>query len=258
MSKHLSLSERSIIESMLNKDFTFAQIAKKLGRTGSTISREVHKRRIFTGKFDNYTHNDCIYFFSCLKNTVCPKHPTHGCFTRCKLCSEADCIKLCDRYVSCNCELLNNPPYVCTGCPKQKSCKKEHAYYTATKAHADYLSELKKLFKPEFLNRVDDIVVFSKLTHDEIKQIASNMLATLSERLSAMDITVSFTDAAKDRLADEGFDDTYGARPLRRTIQTKIEDTISEKLLDGSLKKGDSVVCDYKDDKFEYTTASES
>ena len=120
------------------------------------------------------------------------------------------------------------------------------------------LSELKKLFKPEFLNRVDDIVVFSKLTHDEIKQIASNMLATLSERLSAMDITVSFTDAAKDRLADEGFDDTYGARPLRRTIQTKIEDTISEKLLDGSLKKGDSVVCDYKDDKFEYTTASES
>ena len=87
MSKHLSLSERSIIESMLSKDFTFAQIAKKLNRTASTISREVYKHRVFTGKFDNYTHNDCIYFFSCLKNTVCPKHPTHGCFTRCKLCS---------------------------------------------------------------------------------------------------------------------------------------------------------------------------
>lgn len=163
MSKHLSLSERSIIESMLNKDFTFAQIAKKLGRTGSTISREVHKRRIFTGKFDNYTHNDCIYFFSCLKNTVCPKHPTHGCFTRCKLCSEADCTKLCDRYVSCNCELLNKPPYVCTGCPKQKSCKKEHAYYTATKAHADYLSELKKArsgirTSKEELLRINDII----------------------------------------------------------------------------------------------------
>ena len=114
------------------------------------------------------------------------------------------------------------------------------------------LAELKKVFKPEFLNRVDDIVVFSKLTHDEIKQIAGNMLKTLSERLSAMDITVTFTDAAKDKLADEGFDDTYGARPLRRTIQTKIEDVISEKILDGSIKKGDSVICDFKDGEFVY------
>ena len=114
------------------------------------------------------------------------------------------------------------------------------------------LSELKKLFKPEFLNRVDDIVVFSKLTHDEIKQIASNMLETLSDRLKAMEVNVSFTEAAKDRLADEGFDDTYGARPLRRTIQTKIEDVISEKLLDGSLKKGDHVICDCKDGEFVY------
>ena len=179
MSKHLSLSERSIIESMLNKDFTFAQIAKKLGRTGSTISREVHKRRIFTGKFDNYTHNDCIYFFSCLKNTVCPKHPTHGCFTRCKLCSEADCTKLCDRYVSCNCELLNKPPYVCTGCPKQKSCKKEHAYYTATKAHADYLSELKKArsgirTSKEELLRINDIIAPLIMRGQSINHILAN------------------------------------------------------------------------------------
>ena len=152
MSKHLSLSERSIIESMLNKDFTFAQIAKKLGRTGSTISREVHKRRIFTGKFDNYTHNDCIYFFSCLKNTVCPKHPTHGCFTRCKLCSEADCTKLCDRYVS---------------------------YYTATKAHADYLSELKKArsgirTSKEELLRINDIIAPLIMRGQSINHILAN------------------------------------------------------------------------------------
>ncbi len=112
------------------------------------------------------------------------------------------------------------------------------------------LEELKKLFKPEFLNRVDDIVVFSKLTHDDIKQIAGNMLKTLTERLSSMDIDISFTDEAKDKLADEGFDDVYGARPLRRTIRSKIEDAVSEKILEGTIKKGDKISCSVKDGEF--------
>ncbi|MBQ5565360.1 MAG: ATP-dependent Clp protease ATP-binding subunit [Clostridia bacterium] len=110
--------------------------------------------------------------------------------------------------------------------------------------------ELKKVFKPEFLNRVDDIIVFTKLSHDEIKKIAGNMLETLKERLAAMEVEIEFSDAAKDKLADEGFDDTYGARPLRRTIRAKIEDVISEKLLDGSIKKGDKVMCDYIENEF--------
>ncbi len=110
--------------------------------------------------------------------------------------------------------------------------------------------ELKKVFKPEFLNRVDDIIVFTKLSHDEIKKIAGNMLETLKERLVAMEVEIEFSDAAKDKLADEGFDDTYGARPLRRTIRAKIEDVISEKLLDGSIKKGDKVMCDYIENEF--------
>ena len=115
------------------------------------------------------------------------------------------------------------------------------------------LAELRKTFKPEFLNRVDDIVVFSKLTHDEIKQIAGNMLKTLSDRLAAMDIGVTFDESAKDKLAEEGFDDVYGARPLRRTIQSKIEDVISEKILDGSIKAGDNVECTFTDGEFVYT-----
>ena len=112
------------------------------------------------------------------------------------------------------------------------------------------LNELKKVFKPEFLNRVDDIIVFNKLTHDEIKEIAGNMLNTLKDRLADMDIDIEFTEKAKDKLADEGFDDTYGARPLRRTIRSKIEDVVSEKLLDESVKKGDKVVCDFVDGDF--------
>ncbi|MBQ2475534.1 MAG: ATP-dependent Clp protease ATP-binding subunit, partial [Ruminococcus sp.] len=105
------------------------------------------------------------------------------------------------------------------------------------------MGELKKVFRPEFLNRVDDIIVFNKLTQDEIKQIAGKMLETLSKRLAAMDITITFTDAAITAIADKGFDDSYGARPLRRAIQSEIEDVLSEKLLDGEIKANSAVTC---------------
>ena len=114
------------------------------------------------------------------------------------------------------------------------------------------LEELKNVFKPEFLNRVDDTIVFKKLTHDEIKQIAANMLATLSKRLEGMNIHMTFTDAAKDEIANVGFDPTYGARPLRRTITSKIEDVISEKMLEGTIADGDTVTCDFADGEFVY------
>ncbi len=112
------------------------------------------------------------------------------------------------------------------------------------------LGELKNVFRPEFLNRVDDIIVFNKLTQDEIKQIAVKMLDTLKNRLANMNISISFTDEAITKIADEGFDDSYGARPLRRAIQSKIEDTLSEKMLEGAIKENSSVVCDYKDNQF--------
>lgn len=116
------------------------------------------------------------------------------------------------------------------------------------------IGELKNVFRPEFLNRVDDIIVFNKLTQDEIKQIASKMLATLAKRLEKLNITISFTDEAVSAIADKGFDESYGARPLRRAIQSEIEDALSEKMLEGSVKENSSVVCDCKDGKFIFET----
>ena len=112
------------------------------------------------------------------------------------------------------------------------------------------LEELKSAFRPEFLNRVDDIIVFSKLTQVEIKKIAGKMLENLKGRLKNLNITIDFTDEVLSALAEKGFDAVYGARPLRREIQNRIEDALSEKILDASIKNGDSVVCDYKDNEF--------
>ncbi len=112
------------------------------------------------------------------------------------------------------------------------------------------LEELKSAFRPEFLNRVDDIIVFTKLTQSEIKQIAGKMLDNLKKRLINLNITIEFTDDVLTALAEKGFDAVYGARPLRREIQNRIEDALSEKILDGSIKNGYNVVCDYKDNEF--------
>lgn len=109
------------------------------------------------------------------------------------------------------------------------------------------MGELKQLFRPEFLNRVDDIIVFKKLTQENIEKIAANLLKGLAGRLEELDIKADFSSEAVAAVANAGYDDVYGARPLKRVIQTKIEDAISEKMLDGSIKSGDKIVCGYKD-----------
>lgn len=116
--------------------------------------------------------------------------------------------------------------------------------------------ELRKVFRPEFLNRVDDIIVFNKLNKDEIKQIAVKMLKTLENRLDKMNIKISFTDNAISEIADKGFDENYGARPLRRAIQNEIEDPLSEQMLEGKVKDGAVVTCDFSDGQFTFTTAN--
>lgn len=116
--------------------------------------------------------------------------------------------------------------------------------------------ELRKVFRPEFLNRVDDIIVFNKLNKDEIKQIAVKMLKTLENRLDKMNIKISFTDNAISEIADKGFDENYGARPLRRAIQNEIEDPLSEQMLEGKVKDGAVVTCDFTDGQFTFTTAN--
>lgn len=115
------------------------------------------------------------------------------------------------------------------------------------------IDELKKAFRPEFLNRVDDIIVFNKLSPDEIREIAEKMLAGLSARLDSLGITVKFDKTAVDEIASSGYDDIYGARPLRRAIQTGVEDMLSEKILDSTLKKGDTAVCSFKDGEYKVT-----
>ena len=112
------------------------------------------------------------------------------------------------------------------------------------------LDELKNAFRPEFLNRVDDIIVFSKLTKPEIEEIAEKMLENLSRRVKNLEIDLEFDPSVKSALAEKGFDAVYGARPLRREIQNKIEDTFSEKLLAREFKKGDSVLCCFADGEF--------
>jgi len=114
------------------------------------------------------------------------------------------------------------------------------------------LEELKKAFKPEFLNRVDDIIVFTKLTHTEIENIADKMLKNLSVRLSNLNITVEFSAEVKSMLADKGFDPVYGARPLRREIQSSIEDALSEKILDKTVNNGDKVKCVVSDGRITF------
>mgnify|MGYP005747604923 FL=1 len=115
------------------------------------------------------------------------------------------------------------------------------------------LKELKSEFRPEFLNRVDDIIVFSKLNREQIAEIAVKMLDELSERLKNLNIRIEFSDSVKYALADKGFDPVYGARPLRREIQNSIEDALSEKILDRTVKNGDTVFCNFKDGKFDFS-----
>ena len=115
------------------------------------------------------------------------------------------------------------------------------------KIREEVLGELKKVFKPEFLNRVDDTIVFNKLTEQDIRRIAGNLLNLLKKRLEDLDIEATFTDEAVKAVAEAGFDELYGARPLKRAIQSRIEDAISEKMLDGTIRAGSKLTCDYRD-----------
>lgn len=117
------------------------------------------------------------------------------------------------------------------------------------------MDELKKQFRPEFLNRIDDIIVFHKLEKDHLKEIVTLMVEGLANRLKEQDIHISLTDAAKEKIADEGYDPEYGARPLARAIQKHIEDQLSEELLKGEELTGHHITIDYVDDTFKIDKA---
>ncbi len=115
------------------------------------------------------------------------------------------------------------------------------------------MGELKNTFRPEFLNRIDDIIVFSRLDREDIHEIASKMLKNVKHRLSEMDIDVSFSPEAVAKIAEVGFDEVYGARPLRRAIRANVEDKLSELLLEGKIKAGEKYICKIENEEFIFT-----
>ena len=117
------------------------------------------------------------------------------------------------------------------------------------KIKENVFSDLKQTFRPEFLNRIDDIIVFNRLNKEEIEQIASNMMKSLFDRLSANDIEATITKEALSFLAEAGFDPVYGARPLRRAIVSNVEDVLAEAMLEGKIKPNEKITLDVKDDK---------
>ncbi len=120
------------------------------------------------------------------------------------------------------------------------------------------MGQLKRVFRPEFLNRVDATIVFRSLTKAEITDIVDLELAKVQERLAEHQINLNVTDAAKTLLADEGYDPDYGARPLRRVIQYRVEDALSDTLLAGEFKDGDTIVVDAEDNKIVLRSDGES
>ena len=125
--------------------------------------------------------------------------------------------------------------------------------YEQTKALI--MQDLKRSFRPEFLNRIDDTIVFRQLTEEDIRTIAANMLQSVTKRLSDMGVELTVTEEALDRLCREGYDAEYGARPLRRIIQSQVEDTAAERLLEGKIQKGDRAELIVEDGKLDMVKA---
>lgn len=119
-----------------------------------------------------------------------------------------------------------------------------------TDVKSQVMEELRRTFKPEFLNRVDDTIMFSQLSSEDIEKIAGKMLDNLKSRVADLGMEISFTPAAVSAAAKAGFDPLYGARPLRRAIQSKIEDPLSELILEKKASAGSKLTCDYRDGKF--------
>lgn len=119
---------------------------------------------------------------------------------------------------------------------------------TSKEMRREVIGELKHLFKPEFLNRVDEIIVFDKLGKEEIRQIALKMFHQLAGKVQDMGIRLDFTESAVTKISEEGFDILYGARPLRRAVQQKIEDRLADEILQGQVVPGESLLCDFLED----------
>nr|MBO4517794.1 AAA family ATPase [Clostridia bacterium] len=113
-----------------------------------------------------------------------------------------------------------------------------------------YMDALKEKFRPEFLNRIDDIIVFHKLTKDETAKIAELLLGSLRKRLAVMGVSLEVSKSAMDLIIEKGYDNDYGARPLKRVIQRYIEDKLSEEILRGTLRENSKITVNAADGEF--------
>ena len=120
---------------------------------------------------------------------------------------------------------------------------------TDKEIHDSVMAELKKLFRPEFLNRIDETIVFQSLTSEDIAQIIDLMIDDLRQRLIVQGMSIELTEAAKKHVAEKGTDTAFGARPLRRAIQRLIEDPLSEEVLEGKWGEGSIILVDYVGDE---------
>ena len=127
--------------------------------------------------------------------------------------------------------------------------EKENQY---EKMKENVMEELKRSFRPEFLNRIDDIIVFHQLEEKDLRRIVSLMLNSVAKRLGEQGISIEFDESAKEYLAKEGFDNLYGARPLRRAITKTVEDNLSEEILRGNIKAGENIKVSVKDGELQF------
>lgn len=128
--------------------------------------------------------------------------------------------------------------------------------YNYERMKSGVMEEVRRVFKPEFLNRIDETIVFHSLNREEIRKIVTLLLRDFEKRCKEqMDITLTVRDSVKNHIAETGYDPKYGARPLKRAIQTKLEDALAEEILDGNIKRGDQVAVGYVKNKIRFSTA---
>jgi len=148
-------------------------------------------------------------------------------------------------------ELIKRESQIGFAAQKDEAKARKHSYESMKEK---VMTEVRKTFRPEFLNRLDEIIVFHELTKEQLKSIVDLMVEDLQKRLSDRKVGIELTKKAKSWLAEVGYDPAYGARPLRRAIERYIENPLSTKLLRGEFKEGDTVTIDLKDDELTFST----
>ena len=192
MSNHLTLSDRIVIERGINRDLTFATIARMLNRSPSSISREVRRYRVIIHSNHALNGNDCTKRITCLHNKICQDALRNGCVLgRCKSCPDILCTTICHDYESPNCQKLDKPPYVCVGCSEQRGCKKDHAYYAANRADTAHRCNVRDSHKGIRMSP-EELIELGELIQPLIRrgQSLNHICKTLGDKIKVSEKTL--------------------------------------------------------------------